>query len=113
MRRRQADEFGEVAELKRTARERARRNGHVLGLFALRHNDETKANARDQRVVVEYKDAGGPEWWVMHADGQVEVWDTAGHALKEIKRRATKGNATVTVTHIEWRNTPDGFRPPQ
>jgi hypothetical protein len=43
--RRQADEFGEVAELKRDARARATRLGHVLGSFVLRRNNDTKSDA--------------------------------------------------------------------
>lgn len=68
-------------------------------------------NVRRQKVVIEHKSAG--EWWIMHDDGRIEEWDTAEHALKSAKRAAKKRNLSVTVTEIEWRNVPDGWKPPQ
>lgn len=69
--------------------------------------------ARRQRVVIEYREvAGGPEWWVMQDDGRIEVFDTSAAALASVRRRASRGNKGVTVTAIEWRDTPAGFTPP-
>lgn len=68
--------------------------------------------ARRQKVVVEYHDIHGPEWWVLHHSGDVEVLDTAAAALKAVQKRATRGNKTITITRIEWRNAPNGFAPP-
>lgn len=70
------------------------------------------SGGRRQKVVIEYKDDGGPEWWVMHDSGQVEVFDTAEWALKAVQKKAGRGNKTITITRIEWRNVPDGFTPP-
>lgn len=65
---------------------------------------------RSQTVTVEYREPG--EWLVLHANGQVEAWDTASHALRSIERAAQRGNTTVTITTIEWRNVPEGWKPP-
>lgn len=68
---------------------------------------------RAQTVVIEHKVlAGGPEWWLMHDNGDIEVFDTASAALKAVQKRARRGNPGLTVTTLEWRNTPDGFTPP-
>ena len=72
-RRRQLDEFGELTDLKRTARRRAERLGHYIGVFTLRPQDATKANG-----------------WCAHC-GKCAVVNTAidalppvyGHALEE------------------------------
>jgi hypothetical protein len=76
---------------------------------------ETKlfTGARRQKVVVEYDDAHGPEWHVMLADGTIEFFDTASAAMKAIRRDGKRGNETVTITTIEWRNVPEGFMPPR
>lgn len=63
---------------------------------------------RKQNVVVEYHD--GPEWWVLWPDGTINVFDTDTAALGEIKRRAKRGNRSVTVTTISWRNVPETFK---
>jgi len=68
--------------------------------------------ARRQKVVVEYRFDGGPEWWVMFNDGAVEVFDDSGHAMKAIRRAAARRNVSLTLTMIEWRNAPTGFVPP-
>lgn len=69
--------------------------------------------ARKQKAVVEYKDHGGPEWWVMLPNGSIEVLDTASAALKTIQKAAKRGNRGVTITIIEWRDTPPNFIPPK
>lgn len=69
--------------------------------------------ARKQKVVVEYRDETGPEWWVMFDDGQVESFDTASAALRAIRKAASRRNTTVTVTTVEWRNVPNGWKPPE
>ena len=68
--------------------------------------------ARRRRVIVEYRNDGGPEWWLMWYDGRIEVFDTAQAAFNAISRGARRGNRTVTITTIEWRNAPEGFTPP-
>lgn len=71
------------------------------------------AAARKQKAVVEYRDVGGPEWWVMLPNGSVQVCDTASAALKEVQKAAKRGNRGITITTIEWRDTPEGFAPPK
>jgi hypothetical protein len=66
--------------------------------------------ARNQRVVIEYHYPA--EWMVMHADGSVEMWDTASHAFRSVQRAARRRNVGVTITSIEWRDVPAGFVPP-
>lgn len=68
---------------------------------------------RRQTVVIEHHEvAGGPEWWVLHHTGEIEVLDTASAALKAVRARAGRGNPGLTITTIEWRDTPEGFKPP-
>jgi hypothetical protein len=71
--------------------------------------------ARKQRVVIERKQQNNehPEWWVMFNDGTVQVFDTAEYALKAVQKAASRRNTTVTVTTIEWRDCPDGWKPPE
>ena len=71
------------------------------------------SNVRRQKVVVEYHDSCGPEWMVMFHTGDIQVFDTSSAALKEIQRAAARRNISVTLTTIEWRGVPDGFKPPQ
>jgi len=44
-RRRQVDEFGELAAFKRVARAQAARLGHALSVFTVRRQDRAKSNA--------------------------------------------------------------------
>lgn len=67
---------------------------------------------RSQRVIIEYHDNGGPEWWLMHPSGAVEAYDTASAALRAVKQGAARHNPGITITTIEWRDTPEGFTPP-
>lgn len=71
--------------------------------------------ARRQRVVIERHQQSNehPEWWVMFNSGAIEVFDTADAALKAVNRRSLRGNKTITITRIEWRNVPDGWTPPK
>lgn len=69
--------------------------------------------ARRQKVIVEYDETSGPEWRAMFDNGSVEIFDTASAALKEIQKKAKRGNKSITITAIEWRNVPDGFVPPK
>lgn len=70
-------------------------------------------SVRNQRVIVEYHvTREGSEWFVAFDDGQVRSFDTADQAAKSIRFAAKKGNRRATVTTIEWRNVPDGFKPP-
>jgi hypothetical protein len=82
--------------------------------MATKHSTATTAfkTARKQKAVIEYKNDGGPEWWVLTPYGDVGVFDTASHALKCVQSAARKGNRGVTFTTIEWRNVPAGFVPP-
>lgn len=68
-----------------------------------------KFRRRSQKVIIDYIRG---EWWVMYDDGEVQVFDTPGHALAGVQHDAKRGNEDITVTTIEWRNAPDGFVPP-
>ncbi len=70
--------------------------------------------ARLQSAVVECREVGIRvfEWWAMLPDGQITVSDTADAALRDIQKQARKGNRGLTITSIEWRGVPDGFKPP-
>lgn len=70
-------------------------------------------NPRKQMAVVEYHFVmGGPEWHVMLPDGEVKVVDRADVAFKLVQKAAKRGNKGVTLTTVEWRNVPEGFKPP-
>lgn len=66
--------------------------------------------SRSQKVVIERKDFY--EWWVMFDSGAVEVFNTAEQAIKAVKKIAAKGNKSITITSIEWRDVPEGWKPP-
>lgn len=74
---------------------------------------ETKllVGGRRQSVVVE-QHRDGNEWMVMFPSGRVELFDTASAALTAVKAAARRGNKTITITTIEWRNVPTGWVPP-
>lgn len=65
--------------------------------------------ARKQKVIVEFHSG---DWLVMFNDGRIQPFGTPAAALHAVQADAKRGNRTITVTHIEWRNTPDGFVPP-
>jgi hypothetical protein len=65
---------------------------------------------RKQATVVEHHDG---EWLLMHDDGAVEVFETPSAALQSVRRAAKRGNTSVTLTTVEWRNIPEGFTPPE
>ena len=67
------------------------------------------AGARRQKAIVEYHDGA---WLVMDDAGQISQWDSAAFALASIQRRANRGNKTITLTTVEWRNVPEGFTAP-
>lgn len=69
------------------------------------------ASTRRQRAVVEYH--GAAEWWVLLPSGDVRIVTTPEAALRAVQRAAARGNKTITITTIEWRDTPEGFTPPQ
>ena len=66
---------------------------------------------RNQVTVVEYH-ADVSEWWVMLPDGSIEVRGTPEAVMKRIRAEAARGNRGITITRIEWRDTPAGFIPP-
>lgn len=72
--------------------------------------DKTSFNTRSQRVVVEYKSS--VEWWLLTDEGDVSVFGSAEAVLKRVRKLAQKGNRGVTLTQVEWRDTPEGWRPP-
>ena len=65
--------------------------------------------ARAQKVIVEYHDGG---YLTLFDDGDIQMFGTPAQALKAIKKAAHRTNDSVTVTTIEWRNTPEGFIQP-
>jgi hypothetical protein len=65
---------------------------------------------RTQRVVIE---CHGDEWWLMLNDGTVQVLSSPEAAHKAVRQAAARGNKTATITTVEWRNAPDGFKPPK
>jgi hypothetical protein len=65
--------------------------------------------ARRQKVIAEYT---GADWLVLFHSGRIAGFQTAAQALTAIQRIANRGNRTLTVTTIEWRNAPAGFTPP-
>lgn len=65
--------------------------------------------ARTQTVIVEYRHG---DWWTLFHDGTIQVFGAATDAAKAIARASRRGNRAITVTKIEWRDTPDGFVPP-
>lgn len=71
---------------------------------------EAFRTARKQRVTIEYTDGDG--YMVLFANGDVSTFGTPELAIKAIQKRAGRGNKGVTMTTIEWRNTPEGFVPP-
>lgn len=66
--------------------------------------------ARSQHVVIEFD---LPDWTVMYHDGSVETFGTAEKALRSVQKESKRGNKTITVTTIEWRNVPEGWTPPR
>jgi hypothetical protein len=64
---------------------------------------------RSQRVVIEFHNG---DWLVMLDTGDIRVAPTPEVALALVQRAAHRGNKGITVTRIEWRNTPAGFTAP-
>jgi hypothetical protein len=63
--------------------------------------------------VVEFLDPG---WMVMSPDGDLQEWDTAGHALSHVRREERKrvrGTHALSVATVEWRNVREGWEPPK
>lgn len=69
----------------------------------------TTSSLRQHTAVVEYD---GGAWIAVHVNGDVRGYSTARQALRAIAARAKRGNVTVTITSIQWRNVPAGFVPP-
>ena len=74
-------------------------------------NAFANVSRRSQKVVIEWSDGNG--WSVMFDDGAVRFFATPEDALRKVQRAAARGNKGITVTTIEWRNTPEGFVPPK
>ena len=67
------------------------------------------AAIRNQKAIIEFTDDG---LMVMHHDGYVEFAKDAVDAFRKVQAAAKRGNKSVTITTIEWRNTPEGFEAP-
>lgn len=67
------------------------------------------AGRRSQRVIIEFHRG---DWLVMLHEGDVRIAATPENALALVQRAASRGNKWITITSIEWRNTPAGFVPP-
>lgn len=64
---------------------------------------------RTQSVIAE---RGGTEWLVLFDDGSVRPFPPADEVFEAVTGAAKRKNPGATVTKIEWRNTPVGFKPP-
>lgn len=66
-----------------------------------------------ETAVIEYDNG---TWMVMDGNGNIGVFRTAEAAFKYVtdrpKKLVSKKRADGVITSIEWRNVPEGFKPP-
>ena len=70
----------------------------------------SKFKVKSERVIVEFNRG---DWLVMFPYGRIAAFETPDDALRAIQRDAKQRLGDITVTTIEWRNTPPGFEAPK